>query len=750
VVEQAMAASGDEATHEAGIAAAGMVEAVRLLRGRYTLVVTNPPWLRRGKHLDVLKNHADKYAPDAKQELATIFLSRALRWCGSTGSVSMVLPHNWLFLGRYRKLRETLLSASSWTGVARLGEHAFESPEAAGAFAALVALTTSNPTPAACFFGIDASNQRGEIPILASEKAEMLRRGAMRFVVQAEQLMNPDARIMFVRRSATRTLADLAESSHGIGTFDSPRFCRSFWEQYPELRWTFQQSTPDAVSEYGGCSYTLLWESGAGELAALMAGKALDGYTSGKWRAGLHAWGKRGVIVGQMNDLPCSLFVGEAFDENASAIVPLDPQHIPAMWAYCSSARYRKDVRCIDQKVNVTNATLVKVPFDLAHWQGIAAETYPEGLPEPQSNDPKQWLFHAHPAAMLAAGPASASPFAIADKIGADRHPSLICRTPNEVDVLQVAVARLVGYRWPAELDPAMELDPAARDWVTRCDHLLKHADDDGIVPINAMRGEPQAEERLVALLRDAFTEAGADFSQSVVTRLIVATGSKAGTLTEWLLNDFFEQHCKLSHHRPFVWHLWDGRKDGFNVLVLYHRLAAQGQGGRQILEKVTYSYLKDWIDRQEAGVKEGTAGAEARLAAAITLQKELKQILEGEAPYDIFVRWKPLAQQPVGWAPDINDGVRLNIRPFLLARDVGKKGAGILKAKPNIKWTKDRGSEPQSLRPQAEYPWFWGCDPEKNLAHQTDFLGGRAFTGERWNDLHYTLAAKAAVGKDR
>jgi hypothetical protein len=49
-------------------------------------------------------------------------------------------------------------------------------------------------------------------------------------------------------------------------------------------------------------------------------------------------------------------------------------------------------------------------------------------------------------------------------------------------------------------------------------------------------------------------------------------------------------------------------------------------------------------------------------------------------------------------------------------------------------------------LRPQADYPWFWSCDPEKNIAHQTDFMGGRAFMGERWNDLHYTLAAKNAA----
>ena len=67
-----------------------------------------------------------------------------------------------------------------------------------------------------------------------------------------------------------------------------------------------------------------------------------------------------------------------------------------------------------------------------------------------------------------------------------------------------------------------------------------------------------------------------------------------------------------------------------------------------------------------------------ARLAAAQDLQGQLEKILEGEPPYDLFVRWKPLHEQAVGWEPDINDGVRLNARPFMNAElhKGGKKGA--------------------------------------------------------------------------
>ncbi len=121
---------------------------------------------------------------------------------------------------------------------------------------------------------------------------------------------------------------------------------------------------------------------------------------------------------------------------------------------------------------------------------------------------------------------------------------------------------------------------------------------------------------------------------------------------------------------------------------------------------------------------------------------------MEGEPPYDIFVRWKPLHEHPIGWEPDINDGVRMNIRPFMTARPFNGRArtACILRTTPKIKWDKDRGKEPS--REKEDYPWFWGWDPDDpNLA--LDFVGGREFDGNRWNDLHYTRAFKQAA-RDR
>ena len=115
---------------------------------------------------------------------------------------------------------------------------------------------------------------------------------------------------------------------------------------------------------------------------------------------------------------------------------------------------------------------------------------------------------------------------------------------------------------------------------------------------------------------------------------------------------------------------------------------------------------------------------------------------------------WRSLHGQAIGWEPDINDGVRLNIRPFMRAelRKGGRKGAGILRWKPTISWKKDRGKEPEEPRPCDDFPWFWGCPGGGSEAQRTDFTAplDAIFDGNRWNDLHYTRVAKEAAREAR
>ncbi len=666
----------DEVAHQLAVTAQGVAKAAEFLARRFTLVTTNVPYLGRGKQDQALQEYCALNHPTAKTDLATCFVERCLQFCSEGGSTALVTPQGWLLLATYETLRRGLLAGAQWNCVVRLGARAFGAISGEVVNVALVELSKGHPYDQAVLAAIDVAGE----PTPAA-KAGALHTATVTTVAQSRQLRNPSAKVMLDESDPARLLSNVASSFQGIKTGDDERFRRVFWElPLVGKRWKFFQSTVGGTRPYGGLEGLIDWSDDGEGLAR---------------RQGLGAWGKVGVMVSQMGALPVALYMGDAFDSNASPVVPQNRDCLAALWAFCSSDFYRDEIRKVDQSLKPTNTSLVQVPFDLAHWQQVAVEKYPSGLPKPQSDDSTQWLFVGHPR--------------------------------NSEQPLQVAVARLLGYRWPRQtgssVPDCLDVDSDALDPLSA---------DDGIVCVSASKGEEPGAARLARLLATAF---GAEWSAAKLDELLVNVGYAGRTLEDWLRNGFFEQHCDVFRHRPFVWHIWDGRRDGFSALVNYHKLT------RANLERLTYAYLGDWLRRQQAAVLSGESGSEARLVAATQLQAELKRVLESEPPYDIFVRWKPLARQSLGWDPDYNDGVRVNIRPFVMATDVGKKGAGLLRIKPNIKWDKDRGKEPSASK--DEFPWFWKWDGTTQ-----DFAGDSGFDGNRWNDLHYSRKFKIAARK--
>jgi hypothetical protein len=685
LLEKALAVEQpDETSTELAVTAQGLVHTARILTDEFTLVVTNVPYLARGKQTDVLKQYCEQHHASAKTDLATCMLERCLAFATNGGTSALVITQHWLFLLGYKKLRTGLLQEVRWNWVARLGSRAFETISGEVVNVGLFVHTKTPPVPASTFSGLDASEVS-----TPDGKAQVLRYGVPVAVRQLAQLHNPDCKLMFEQSASTSLLSRFADSYQGIKTGDDERFRRFFWEfNRGEARWRFFQTTVDQTVYYGGMELLIDWTDEGDRLAR---------------RQGLSAWGKQGVAISQMGTMPAALYLGDVFDSNISPVVPKETGDLAAVWAFCSTTEYRNAVRKVDQSLKPTNRSLVQVPFDRKYWRDVAEKKYPNGLPRPNSGDPTQWLFNGIPM--------------------------------NTTHTLQVALVRLLGYRWPLQTGSSFPDCPALG-----ADGLEKHADDYGIVCLRPVKGELPAADRLRALLADAF---GKEWSGGKQAELLEQVGYGGESLEDWLRDGFFEQHCELFHQRPFIWHIWDGLKDGFHALVNYHKLAAPKGDGRRTLEKLIYTYLGDWIEVQRAEAKKGAGGADARLAVAVHLKKELENILKGAKPYDIFVRWKPLCEQPIGWEPDINNGVRVNIRPFMTARPLSAKGknACILRVTPNIKWEKDRGKEPH--QPKKDYPWFWKWDGSTD-----DFEGGSEFEGNRWNDLHYSLDFKRRARK--
>lgn len=264
-------------------------------------------------------------------------------------------------------------------------------------------------------------------------------------------------------------------------------------------------------------------------------------------------------------------------------------------------------------------------------------------------------------------------------------------------DRLSVLVLRLLGHRWPKQMEAGEPL-PA---W----------ADRDGVIPLTAGTGEETLADRVRSRLRAEEGDLGAQQTEGLLHEL---TGR---TLEEWLRRDFCKRHTSQFKKRPIAWHLASdpaagGRKKSappaFECLLYYHSTGGYapllGRGGpSDILARLRTQYVdrllapaqRDLAQARREGNETAAAQAVATIQELEDFARRLRQVEEGgfacgelekllaAEPLD---RWAgdgvfppgsraELLAQEEGWQVDINDGVRVNVAPLqqagLLAVDV-------------------------------------------------------------------------------
>ncbi len=230
---------------------------------------------------------------------------------------------------------------------------------------------------------------------------------------------------------------------------------------------------------------------------------------------------------------------------------------------------------------------------------------------------------------------------------------------------VEVATLLMLGYRWPEQDQQDAEHGPAIDPDLV---------DEDGVIPLVRCGNHPTAAQRIRTLLERLFGEEGASRAEEEFRRWVGMTRD------DWFRRRFFEEHTRRFKQRPIAWHL-TSREGRFQALVLYHRLS------RDLVQRLRATYAGSLISELQAE-REKAKGDQAKvsdLTAGIEDVEEFRRTLErierGDEPrYRIRCRWK--GEDPDGrpgpYAPDLDDGVKVNIRPFqeagILARPVIKK----------------------------------------------------------------------------
>ncbi len=250
-------------------------------------------------------------------------------------------------------------------------------------------------------------------------------------------------------------------------------------------------------------------------------------------------------------------------------------------------------------------------------------------------------------------------------------------------DRLSVLILRLLGHRWPKQLETG-EPVPA---W----------ASSDGIIPLVAGTGETTLAEQVRARLRVEDGELGVQQAEATLTEL---TGL---SLEEWLQRKFFSRHVSQFKYRPFAWHLAstpanNGKKKrggsqrgpAFECFLYYH--ACTGDA----LARIRTQYVEPLIRAERQRMEEAylfqdetmSALANERIQELEAFVEKLRFIEEqGFACPELntFMAMEPLdrwsgdgylapasrdelLRNEQAWHVDINDGVRVNIAPLQLA----------------------------------------------------------------------------------
>jgi hypothetical protein len=221
-------------------------------------------------------------------------------------------------------------------------------------------------------------------------------------------------------------------------------------------------------------------------------------------------------------------------------------------------------------------------------------------------------------------------------------------------DYTSVTILRLLGYRWP-------EQDVYEREHGPILDPAL--VDEEGIIPLVPCGDQPTATERVRQRLERDFGEEGADQSEHEFRQWV------GRDLGDWLRRDFFKRHVQQFKQRPIAWHLVSPERT-FEAFVLYHKLS------RATLQKLRAQYSGGLIAQlraeQERARQRGAATEVSRLQLQIEDVEEFRTRLEkiergDELRYRVRCRWKGEQEmgRPGPYAPDIDDGVKVNIRPF-------------------------------------------------------------------------------------
>lgn len=693
-----------------------LVQVAEVLCNKYSVVVTNPPYMGSNGMGNKLSDYIRTQYPDSKSDFFSVFIEKCFAF--SRDFCAMVTPVAWMYNPRYVEFREKNLEKMCISSLVELGDDAFE----AGFGTTMFTMCKKYPRAyKATFYDValieDKERFKQEHPYVESSAT---------FVDSADKKISYklSKQVRKVIRE-TQQLQQFACAGSGLQTNDNARFIHDWFEVNVNRidfthsaqgsyvlgkRWYPTVKNTSSRKWYGNFSSVVNWEDDGREIKQLVAEK-YGSYTR-------HVKNERFYFCEGLTwshstyGKPFALrYLPAGFISNVEG---------PAVFQLANKTHYMLGL--LNSKVAVklfelTTGSIHILATDVAKFPCIINETFLEKVNalvteniaySKQDWDAYEtsWDFWKHPLVPTQReweeqrnsqfADTRAEKFSLLswhydqwvyecqyrfdslkeneeelNRIFIDIYGLQDELTP-EVDSENItvnladkasSVRSLISYavgcmfgRYSLDV-PGLAY--AGGEWDDSKYTTFK-ADKDSIIPIcDDDYFADDIVNRFVRFIEVVYGKDTLNENLRFIAEALGGSGQPKEVIRNYFLNDFYADHLKVYQKRPIYWLFDSGKKSGFKALVYMHRYAPD-----------TIARMRtDYVHEQQARYRTAIADLEQRIASASTaervkLSKRLKTLQEQATEIQSYEeKIHHLADQYI--AIDLDDGVKKNYAIF-------------------------------------------------------------------------------------
>ena len=676
-----------------------LVQVAQTLAQKYDVVVTNPPYMGASNMNSDLSEYVKKYYPDSKSDLFAVFIEVCSRMAKQNGYQAMITQHAWMFLSSFEKLREKMMLTET-ISMAHLGARAFE--EIGGE----VVQTTAFVRCANHVEGYKGTYCRLIEPTSQQGKEEMFLAGQNRYTANQDDFAKiPGASVAYwVSKKLYSTfrnslLYDYTISDGQNKTGDNAKFVREFWEVRNSnvgkgKKWLFYAKGGGYRKWYGNLSEVVNWSEEAREF-----------YKNDKICRIIpeYLWYKAGITWSLISNNPSFRLLPEeaTFDVGGSSISLKDNSNIEFVLGLLNSKVFSYVQKIVNPTINIQVKDIRVMPFVKKNENEITglAEECSFLSKEDWDSFETSWDFTRHPFIKA------------------------ITKYPNMMDIGNIYLAECYDI-WAGECEERFEKLKANEEELNRIfidiyglqDELTPEVEDkdvtvrkadlgrdvrsfisyavgcmfgrysptydglayaggtwddgkyniykpdaDGIIPIcDDEYFEDDMMGRFVEFVRVVYGDSSLEDNLRFIANALGGKGQPKEVIRNYLLNDFYADHCKIYQKRPIYWLFDSGKKNGFKCLIYLHRYQPD-----------TIARIRtDYVHEQQARYRTAIEGLEKQVAAAtstserVKLTKQLNKVQAQDTELHQYEeKVHALADQMI--KIDLDDGVKHNYEIF-------------------------------------------------------------------------------------